>query len=68
MKNERYSMNRPAAEKQFEKTVSAKFTCPNCMMAATCSDCSRYSSDGYCNQWGGYNDPDKWACPWYYSH
>ena len=44
------------------------FCCPNCMMGATCSDCSMYSSSGYCRKYGGYEDPDHWACPWYYNN
>lgn len=51
-----------------KENESPAFICPACMMADTCSDCSRYGSDGRCNKWGGYEDPNKWACPWYYSH
>ena len=43
------------------------FCCPNCMMGATCSDCSMYTSSGYCRKYGGYSDPDHWACSWYYN-
>ncbi len=45
-----------------------RFHCPECVMRDTCSDCSRYSADGRCGKWGGYCDPDKWACSWYYEH
>ena len=43
------------------------FQCPSCMMGATCGDCSMYTSSGYCRKYGGYQDPDHWACPWYYN-
>lgn len=51
-----------------EQTERAVFRCPDCLMADTCSDCSQHGSDGRCNKFGGYTDPDKWACSWYYSH
>lgn len=47
--------------------ASELFSCPDCVMGATCSDCSMYTSSGYCRKYGGYEDPDHWACPWYYN-
>lgn len=49
-------------------TEQNPFRCPHIMMADTCSDCSQFSSDGYCRKWGGYVDADKWACSWYYDN
>lgn len=68
MKKQHPFENTTPVSAQAEKAAPAAFRCPNCMMAATCSDCSQFGSDGRCNEHGGFTDPNKWACPWYYSH
>lgn len=69
MKNLHPFENTTCTSAQAEEATSAGFRCPNCMMGATCSDCRRHDPvDGYCREFGGYTDDDKWACPWYYEH
>lgn len=51
-----------------QEETSKAFRCANCAMAATCGDCPRHGWDGWCHEFGGYTDDDKWACSYYYSH
>ena len=67
MKNEMHvPLTSPA---EGETPIPGSFRCPGCMLADTCSDCNMYrSSTGECLQFGGFCDPDRWACSWYYTH
>ena len=68
MKNLHSFENTTPISAQAGEAAPASFRCPNCMMGATCGDCPKHDSDGYCRVHGGYTDDDKWACPWYYEH
>jgi hypothetical protein len=68
MKHVLFEENVPAETTEVKAPEAAEtFRCPNCVMGATCNDCSMYSSSGYCRKYGGYSDPDHWACSWYYT-
>ena len=59
----------PVTSMKEEGNAAATFSCPACcVMGDTCEQCSKHGSDDWCYQFGGYTDPDKWACSWYYSH